>query len=77
MIIFLDSFYIRLKMRLYAKELFIYEYCTFTHFIVHILVCGGEGDAGRGILGRGAVRGKRVLLPEIQTRPANLVTKKG
>ncbi|OAD55711.1 Protein piwi, partial [Eufriesea mexicana] len=40
-------------------------------------VCGGEGDAGRGTLGRGAMRGKRVVLPEIQTKPANLVTKKG
>ncbi|XP_078036019.1 aubergine [Augochlora pura] len=34
---------------------------------------GGDGAT----LGRGAMRGRRVILPEIHTKPANLVTKKG
>ncbi|KOC68594.1 Protein piwi [Habropoda laboriosa] len=36
-----------------------------------------RGDAGAVALGRGAMRGRRVIVPEILTRPANLVTKKG
>ncbi|XP_076644828.1 aubergine isoform X1 [Halictus rubicundus] len=37
---------------------------------------GGSGD-GALALGRGALRGRRVIPPEIHTRPSHLVTKKG
>nr|XP_033336473.1 piwi-like protein Siwi [Megalopta genalis] len=39
---------------------------------------GGNGGGGDAVaLGRGAMRGRRVILPEIHTKPANLATKIG
>lgn len=38
---------------------------------------GGGGDDSGATLGRGAMRGRRIIIPELHTRPSNLVTKIG
>ncbi|CAL7950934.1 unnamed protein product [Xylocopa violacea] len=40
-------------------------------------MCTESGDTGSGTLGRGAMRGRRVIGPEINTRPSHVVSKKG
>lgn len=45
------------------------------HEKMEVETAGGSGDGAT--LGRGAMRGRRVIHAEINTRPTNLVTKKG
>lgn len=47
--------------------------------VVQGQIPGNVGGAGEpaATLGRGALRGRRIIVPEIQSRPSNLITKKG
>lgn len=66
--------------KLYSINLFIYKYYIYIYFIVSGETSGGDAAALSSQLGRGAMRGRRMIpsTPEnIQTRPENLITKQG